>query len=927
MKPRGRRRWVMAAALALGLAMPALPAGAEWSMTIREIRLDHSLWRWRGGIMPALTIREGEPYRADEVARTVRLLESTGSFRSVAPVISFDPDGVRIAFELVPQELVSSVSFSGNFLTLEKDLRPVVRTVPPEVFDRVKADQDTQRLRELYIRRGFFDTEVTLESKPDEQGWGTAVVFRIKEGKPGVVQDVQITGNQRFSATDLAFVHRVISYTFCDPDEVDEAAGRILEHYRQEGYLDAKVKGEITRDKGMGVPSLSLIQPLKSIRSVITGQCVGVSVIFRIEEGQPFNVAITGQREMSVGTLRDLITFYQTGFFDQFEAEESRDAILRHYRNNGYARADVQINLDKEKRTASFVIREGPEVRIRSIAFTGNATVSAKDLLGLMSSAPGIFGPRLYRADVMVEDLKKIEAFYFSRGYTRVEVKHRVELPPAAPEWADIVIDVAEGPRAALGTVVFLGATVLGEPELREAVGLPERTMFQPDWVAEAKKNILDRYARLGYADCEVSAELDFQEEGRRVNVTFHLHEGIRRRLGKIVVTGNRRTRPQVVAREFDLREGEYFDPIKLYRGRQNLFELGFFSRVDLVLIPAPPDQIDLVVKVREKDTGHVSVGVGYDSEEQLRSYIEVGENNLWGTGRALRLKYKLSMIGYRVDTYFKEPWILGFHQDLNFNLYYEKRQEPGYSLRKVGGRLFSDRSLSRHTSLYTAYRYEKLNYNSLDPALLVANGLDREYRIGSLEGRLTYDVRDNIVNPHRGYMVSGDVEVALPVLGSQVSFAKYQASGSEVVPLLPGAELVFAARLGLANRLDQGRTIPLSERFFAGGANTVRGYPEKGLGPKDLSDDPLGGKFLVLGNVECRFRIWGSLGAVLFLDAGNVWRNAKNFDAGEIRKSVGGGLHYETPVGPVRLEYGYKLDPLPGEALYCIHFTLGYPF
>ncbi len=898
------------------------------SMMVREIILDEDLWQWSGRMADALRLEVGAPARSDEAARFSNLLKATGYFKRVEMVTLYGADGITVRYDLEPFQLVARVSIRGNLIILKKRIRPVIRTTPYEVFSLEEAEKDVQRILSLYQRDGFFGTEVEVQSRTDSGGWGVEVIYDIREGDPGVIQGVSLEGNSFFTGEEAARQYRLIQYSFYEPGKLEEAVERLTDAYRRAGFIEARVQSETRFSYGINLPSLTLTRPLKSLTALFPGEYVGVDIILKVDEGERFDIDILGNGKVGTETIRGMLTFYRNGFMDQYEAEESRDNILRRYRNKGYYHAAVDYKLDRERRSVIFRIEEGVTTKLARIDFWGNESFPRKEPLDLMDSRPDWRGPKLYRGDILEADLKKIRAFYLTKGYVRAEAGAIKSVFGAEGETVEITISIMEGPQARISDIGFSGAEVIQEEELLKAVGRGVGSVYDPDWVDRAKKNILDLYSRQGYADCEIYALLTFNDPEESVSAHFLIREGRQKMMGRVLIAGNHRTRGYVLTREFAIREGDYFDPITVFTGRRKLFDLGFFSRVDIISPDSVDDRYgDLVIKVKERKTGKVSLGLGYDSKERWRGYIEYRERNLWGTSRGLRLKYKLSTIGQRYDAVYKEPWFLGFDQDINLNLYDEFTEETGYDIRRLGGRVFTDLLLNRFTSLYLGYRYELVDLSNVDDSLHEDEDLAEEYRIGSLQAILGYEGRDNTINPRRGYFLSGMAELAAPPLGSEVRYNKFFTQAVWVQPVTLRFQIVVSGRLGFAETLIYGQELPLSERFFAGGASTVRGYEEDTLGPKDSSGNPVGGELMFVANVELRLDLYRNLEGVAFLDAGNVWRKPVDFDFGEIRETAGLGIRYQTPVGPARLDVGYKLDRLPGEDSYRVHFTLGYPF
>jgi outer membrane protein insertion porin family len=900
------------------------------SRYIREIHLDESAWQWKGDLREALNLRVGDIYRPEDVTGFLNLLQASGNFQKVDLVTVFSPEGISLHFELTPHELVSEVIIRGNFALLKKEIRAVVRTTPYEIFDGDEAEEDLSRIFALYRQNGFFGTKVKLLTRNRDDDWGIDVIFEITEGNPGVIQKVFVEGNRFFYDEEIGRLHRLLSFSFYEPEKIEEARERLLSAYRRAGYIKVRIETESRLSFGVSLPSISLTRPLKSLTALLPGEYVGIEIHIKITEGDRYEIEVEGAEQVEDTKIRELITFYRTGFLDQYEAEESRDSILNHYLNNGFYHATVDYFLEEGSRSVRFVIDEGVRAKLDRIQFWGNRSVPEKTLRKLMDSRPGFFGPKYFQAAVLESDLKKIEAYYLSQGFVKASTKVINTSFKSHGERIEMIIQISEGPRSRVEAVGFFGNDLFSGAELVQIIGWKPGDVYSPDWVERSKTSVLERYAGEGYADCEINALLKFSPDFREVYIEFLIREGRQRRMGRMLVVGNFRTGPHVLTREFDLKEGELFDPRKILTGRRRLFDLGFFSRVTLVPSePAVGDRKDLVIQVRERNTGKISLGVGYDSKERLRGFIEFRERNLWGTARGFRFKYKLSTIGRRYDAVYKEPWFLGLSYDINFNLFdeFKQEQERGYDILRRGVRTYTDIVLSRFASLNLGYRFEQVDLSDVEEGLLELEDPLEEYRIGSLQASITFDHRDSAIDPHRGYYLLGLGELALTALGSEVQYNKYFGQAIWIQSLWPESELVLSGRLGLAQRRLYADELPISERFFAGGASTVRGYAEDSLGPKDSSGNPLGGDLMVIGNLEWRFDLPLNFKAALFFDTGNVWSNPDDFRLQEIKGSVGGGLRYGTPVGPARLDFGYKLDPEPDEDRYRFHFTLGYPF
>jgi outer membrane protein insertion porin family len=334
-----------------------------------------------------------------------------------------------------------------------------------------------------------------------------------------------------------------------------------------------------------------------------------------------------------------------------------------------------------------------------------------------------------------------------------------------------------------------------------------------------------------------------------------------------------------------------------------------------------------VVLAVRERPTGFVGFGGGYSSDEGFRGFVEAGEQNLFGTGRGLRWKSNVSEIGYRHDLFYLEPWLFNYRLKGQADLYIESREETGYEVRREGLALGANREFTPQLLLNLRYRYELVDYSNVDPDLTAELGPLENFNIGSVGLVVDYDRRDNPIKPRRGSNQLASIEIARPLFGGNVSFTKYQLESVWYLPLWTGAEIALGLRGGFTQLLLGAEDLPLSERFFLGGDRSVRGYGYKEIGPKDAAGNPLGGNAFALGNVELRFSLYKKLRGVLFFDAGELWADQAGLPPSGIKTSVGTGIRYETLVGPIRLDWGYKLKREPGESPSRWHLTIGYPF
>ncbi len=363
------------------------------------------------------------------------------------------------------------------------------------------------------------------------------------------------------------------------------------------------------------------------------------------------------------------------------------------------------------------------------------------------------------------------------------------------------------------------------------------------------------------------------------------------------------------------------------------------FERVDVEPLQAPETPFaDVEVTVRERKPWRFEFGAGYGTDEGVRGFVEVGYDNLFGTGRGLRLRQKLnvggeaSAFGARTDLIYREPWAFGTHWDGEARLFWEYREALGYDFERAGLRTQMAGALwPEHVQGPRRQRLVSLSTTSAAstsiPTWPTRPSWQGVTRWPAWRAALVLDRRDAPLNPTRGSLNFVSFETAAEPLGGTVSFVKARLETAWAFSLLPPTVLSLAARVGLATPFANSQELPIEDRFYAGGANTVRGYREQRVGPLDADRDPLGGNGLIVLNAEWRFPIWRFLGGAVFIDAGQVTSTVRQLGLNQFQVGTGGGLRLNTPVGPVRLDFGYALNEIPGENRFQFYFAIGNPF
>lgn len=646
----------------------------------------------------------------------------------------------------------------------------------------------------------------------------------------------------------------------------------------------------------------------------------------KLKEGQYLDEAVLKE---DVATLKDM--FIKKGY-SQVETryKEELDTKLN------------RVNLD-------FTIEPGKRIRVKRIDFRGNKGFSMKRLLKLIKSRKAaLLSSGFYKEEQLKDDVERLKSFYRKEGYADVKVSYEAGYD-TKKGWMFVIFQIDEGRKYLVGNVQIKNNTVLSAEEIKKSLKLiAPNKVFSSDSMQDDSGTIQSLYFDKGYIFAQVSHTHYLNPQTDRVDVTYSIEEGEAGYVDKIKIRGNVKTKDVVIRRELRITPGERFDGGKLKRSKERLQNLGFFEEVSYDIEPSAgsePNKRNLIVEVKESKTGEFSFGGGYSSVDKLIGFVEISQKNFdWrnfpyftGGGQDLRLRAELGSISKNFELSFTEPWMFDYPVSFGFDGYSRSRDREtdvgfGYNEKRSGGDLRLGKELNEYLRGDMLYRIEEVTISSVsDDATADLKKEIGSNLISSLQLGLTQDTRDNIYSPSRGYVLGGSVEVAGGPLGGDKDFAKFTANASKYFGLMKGSTLELSLRSGIVNPYGNSSEVPIYERFYAGGAYTIRGYHERKVGPVDTaSKDPIGGESMLIANIEYLYPIMSILKGAVFYDVGNVWAKANDFASGNYKAGFGFGLRLKTPVGPLRVDYGWPLNKEPGEPQKGkgkFHFSLSHGF
>lgn len=732
---------------------------------------------------------------------------------------------------------------------------------------------------------------------------------RAQSGK-GTVREIEVVGNQRIEQS--AILGR-ISLKVGDPLNPEMTREQIRRIYDMGFFEDVQVQ----------------TQPVPN----------GVKMVFVVREKQFIvDIVFDGNSHFSDEKLTEVITLRSQVFLDQKEVKVSAEKIREAYREDGFQKASVipiVQALDETRNRITFFIRESKRGKITTIIFDGRTVVRKKDLLDVMANQEWvpilswITDAGILREEELPNDVERIKEVYSNRGYLDIQVGLPTVAVSKDGESFTLTFRIEEGQPYTIGTVKLEGNTFFEDEELELGSLVTSGEVFQRAKVREEVTRITDLYGERGYSFAEVTPDLDPKFETLTADITFKIKEGSLIRVREIRISGNDKTRDNVIRRELRVDEQEVIDSVALKRSFQRLNNLNFFETVEILPTQVEEDKVDLEVRVKEKPTGSFSVGGGFSTLDQFSIVANITEGNLFGLGYVVRVRGQLSgrrtigVLSFRNPAVFDGPTsfqVDGFSTETDFLTYEEER---------LGGTIQFGRSFSEYIAGTVTLVGEAITIKNpaLDAPQFIVDQVGDQSTTG-FRTSLFRDSRDNFLNPRRGIRTGVRTGFGTEVLGGTNDFYSL---GFDVVKYTPlplwDLRVATKGRFGIAEGYG-GDPVPLTELFFVGGINSVRGFEFGRAGPVTASDTVEGGNRQIIFNGELIFPVIpdAKLDGVLFFDYGKGFAEEEDLSL-DLRPATGLEVRWVSPFGPLRAAYGLNLDPEPNEKNAVFEFSIGSVF
>ncbi len=888
-------------------------------------------------LIEILPVKVNEPLRLSQVRAAIERLWATGRYADIQVGAEMRDGGVVLTFGTENNFFVGRVTARGvpeppNPGALVNSTRLELGTR----FFQPTLDTAVENIRQVLQGNGFFQSRIEPKFDHDPKTQQVHVRFEIASGERAEYTTPVITGNPEREPREIIketrWKSRFFGWKEVTESRTQEGLERVRKSYQKRDRLAADVslaKMDFDPESGRVTPTLN------------------------IDAGPKIRIEIEGA-DVSKGKLRRIIPVYQEGSVDRDLLVEGARNLTEYFQGQGYFHTKVDFKprqMDGDEEVIVYDVNRGDRHKLVRVDISGNRYFDTETIRERMYVRPASllqFRHGRYSDQFLDRDLEAIATLYRSNGFRDVEVTSRVEHGLNGKETnMAVFIEINEGPQWLVAKLELDGVTESNEETVRSMLQSTEGQPFSDFNVSVDRENVLEYYYNNGYPDATFEWSFQPAQEPHQVTLKYVIHEGPKKFVRDVLISGLETTDPDLVRERLLFSPGDPLSRADLLGTQRRLYNLQIFAKVDTALQNPDGQERDKYVLLQMDESRRYSLTGGFGaeiakiggSETSLeapagkagfspRVSFDFARSNMWGNGHTVSFRSRVSTLQKRGVVSYEAPQFRG-SPDLNllFSLVYDdSRDVRTFSAKRQEGSVQIGQRLSKaNTMLYRfAYRRVTVDPNTLKISPLLIPLFTQPVRLGILAGNFIQDRRDDPTNSRRGIYNTLDAGWASKAFGSQTDFTRFLGHNATYHPIGFGNRFVLARAItfGWLQTLGDRTEIPLPERFFAGGPDSHRGFPQNQAGPRDLlTGFPLGGRALLINKVELRFPLIGeNIGGVLFEDAGNLYsglnklsfrvrqRGVTDFDY--MVHAVGFGIRYRTPLGPVRLDVAYTLNP-----------------
>ncbi|MBI5558105.1 MAG: outer membrane protein assembly factor BamA [Deltaproteobacteria bacterium] len=710
-------------------------------------------------------------------------------------------------------------------------------------------------------------------------------------------------------------------------------SGAILRHIQNRAgdpYNPAQLRDDLKNIYKMGY--------FDDVQIKVDDSGEGKNVTFLVKEKEVVgSVNISGEEDVKAEDIREVITVSANTILNPQELKNSTENIRKLYKEKGYYETEVTTKLtypEKERVNILFEVKEGSKIYVKEIIIHGNKSFASDEIKKTLTTSTKtwlswITEAGLLKRDILNQDASRISAFYQNHGFIEALVGDpEVE---QKGEWLYVTFNITEGDRYKVGVLDITGDLIEDKATLTAMTTLGDEKYFNRQVLRDDVLKLTDYYASKGYAFAEVEPQVDKNTAEKRVDVTLHVSKGDLVHINRIIIKGNTRTRDKVIRRAMLVDEKSLYDATALKKSTERLQQLDFFEDVNITPEPTADedDLMDVIVELKEKATGTFSIGAGYSSVDGLLFMSDITQHNFLGRGQSVSLQANLGGSNTHYNLSFTEPHLNDSKLAFGFDVYHWTRDFDDYDKQSIGTALRFSYPIVEEWRVFTTWAYDdsELSDVSDNASQIIRDSMDINTTHSVTLG-LSRDTRNRRYNPTKGSLNSVSAKKAGSILGGDSAFTKYEASTSWYFPFIWDNVIHVKGSAGYVAEDEEGK-LPVYEKFYLGGLSTMRGFENGDISPRDpVTNEKIGGEKMAYMNLEYIFPLVKDMGlnALVFYDLGNSVRDSVSL-TDDLRSSAGFGFRWLSPMGPLRLEWGYNIDPKDDEDQSLWDFSIGGQF
>lgn len=901
------------------MLIPALAFAQEqyYGTTAASVRLSAEA---DPGDLERLPLHPGDIVTPGGVRNAIEVLFRTGRYRSVEVDAVPSGNGTQLTFNVIPHYFFSTFKLEPPNI-LDRPLSSLIRLPIGQQFSEFRLQEVVEQTINTLRDAGYFEPIVTSMLGPDNSRHLRTVELRAEVKGKATIDSVHIQGGEGvLTAKQLQEALQVSADDLFDASKLDKGLAAIRKLFLDRSFLNTQVNAIQIYDASTNTVRLEV----------------------KADTGQK-TVIDTGQR-VPENEIRKLIPIFEEGDFDEDLVREGRIRIVEYEQQQGYFEARVEgpeitPAKDGNPLRIAFLIDQGERHKVRSVRFQGNRFFTDDQLRALIkvraAGFPSFFTHGLFSEQLAEADVQTIQRMYRRVGYEAAFVEQHWTDSPSHE--INIVFQITENQRYPVERITISGNREISESELRKFMGFKEGDFYSPAAASDARTGLMAHYYAEGFPDVRIEATADRNPDTDGRQLTYQISEGRRYRVGELFITGLKRTAEKLIKRTSGLKEYSFFNPEDVLKAQQKLYATGLFVHVDVVALDRDSGEFKtILIQVEEAKAIVLTPGIGIKEYAGPRVTLDISHNNILGGGRSLGTRFRWGVREQQFQATYREPRLFNHESLEGFGtLTAEKTDQRFFQARRLELALQVRKRISDSNSFLTTASYQTVDLEDikLSPVVRRLPDLKGVVHIARIGASFISDHRDNAVDPKHGLFNTSTFQIAGRTLGSEVNFVSLSHQSSFFKPGGIGT-VALSSRVGWKLPYGKDDELPITERYFAGGSTTLRGFGLDEAGP------PGGGQLQTLANLEYRIPLKklsiGELGTAFFYDTGNVFERPADFSLTDFTHSAGLGLRFQTPLGPVRLDFGLNLHPrirIQGdgtpvrESRGKIFFTLGHAF